>query len=140
MSRTNFKNINLSFNCLTKVRFKMESLKYLISTLSWKEWSKLFSFVLVCILLSSCERAPLFNIIGQKEYLSEDFVIGTPLALENIKRVGSVYGTVHPDMPGGVHYGIDIGADVRYTVYSSVAWHYRNNSRRPRQLFCNSVC
>ncbi len=75
----------------------------------------LFSFMLICNLLSSCEKSPVFNLIGQKEYPSEDFMISPPLALENIKRVGSVWGTpgASPDSKetGGAHNGIDIGAD-----------------------------
>lgn len=47
--------------------------------------------MLVFVLLTSCEKVPIFNFIGQKEYSSEDFIIEAPLA--QIKRVGSVYGT-----------------------------------------------
>lgn len=75
----------------------------------------LFLFILICVLFSSCEKLPVFNFIGQKEYPSEDFIISSPLALENIKRVGGVWGIpgASPDCKetGGAHNGIDIGAD-----------------------------
>jgi len=90
----------------------MEIIKYPLSPrFSYKKWINLLWLVLVFILLSSCEKVPLFNFIGQKEYSSQDFVIGPPLALDQIKRVGSVYGTPGAAEGGGSHKGIDIGAD-----------------------------
>jgi len=90
----------------------METIKYPLSGhFSYKKWINLFWLVFVFILLSSCEKVPVFNFIGQKEYSSEDFVVGPPLALDQIKRVGSVYGTPGAGEGGTSHNGIDIGAD-----------------------------
>jgi hypothetical protein len=54
---------------------------------------------------------PVFNFIGQKEYSSEDFVVGPSLVLDQIKRVGSVYGIPGAGVGGTSHNGIHIGAD-----------------------------
>ncbi len=90
----------------------MGIVKYPLSgRFSYKKLINLLWVVLVFILLSSCEKVPVLNFIGQKEYSSEDFVIGPPLALDQIKRVGSVYGTPGAAEGGGPHKGIDIGTD-----------------------------
>jgi len=78
-----------------------------------------YIIILFFIFLTSCEKTPLFNIVGQKENSSKDFVIEKMLDLEKITRVGSVYGTpgASPGNPGtadnppGAHNGIDICAD-----------------------------
>jgi murein DD-endopeptidase MepM/ murein hydrolase activator NlpD len=78
---------------------------------SGKKWFNLFWVVLILIFLASCEKVPVFNFIGQKEYSSEDFVVGPPLVLDQIKRVGSVYDIPGAGVGGTSHNGIHIGAD-----------------------------
>ncbi len=66
---------------------------------------------LCSLLTASCDRFPLFNFIGQDENSSEDFLIKPILSLDQIKRVGSVYGTPGAGEGGVSHNGIDIGVD-----------------------------
>ncbi|MBN1417054.1 MAG: M23 family metallopeptidase [Bacteroidales bacterium] len=80
----------------------------------------IFAFVTclgVCFF--SCERSPLFNIIGEEARSSQDFVINPPLNLDAIKRVGSVYGTPGGSADGTPHKGIDIGGDELLQFMSS---------------------
>jgi len=87
-------------------------MKYLLSGhFSHNKLINLFWLALVFIVLSSCEKGPVFNIIGQEKYSSIDFVIGPPLRIDKIERVGSVYGTPGAGEGGTSHTGIDIGAD-----------------------------
>ena len=79
---------------------------------SKRRWG-VFPMVLLLAILSvvSCDKFPLFNVFGEKETPSEYFLIKPVLFLDQIKRVGSVYGTPGAGEGGTPHNGIDIGVD-----------------------------
>lgn len=86
------------------------------NALLWN-WFTLVLLVLICICLSSCGSSRC-----RKGYPSGDFIVEPPLDLGEIRRVGSVYGTpaASPDSLGGIHNGIDIGADENARFVASV--------------------
>ncbi len=75
-------------------------------------FAKIQLWILLLVLITSaCDNIPLFNLIGQDENSSKNFVINPILYLDHIKRVGSVYGTPGGGEGGVPHNGIDIGVD-----------------------------
>jgi len=70
------------------------------------------SLLVLCLLsAAACDSFPLFNLFGERENDSKNFIIHPVLDLDQIKRVGSVYGTPGGGAGGAPHNGIDIGVD-----------------------------
>ncbi|MBN2199909.1 MAG: M23 family metallopeptidase [Candidatus Aminicenantes bacterium] len=68
-------------------------------------------FFVFFLLTAACDKFPVFNIFGERENKSEHFTINPVLRLDQIKRIGSVYGTPGAGEGGTPHNGIDIGVD-----------------------------